>query len=127
MEKIYTIYLGGEVIGYTKFENADPPMGVVFGKIKSNIENFDYEYIKTYCQDHQIDIDDDPANNFIGTRSIPSLKVTNSKGIEIKGIGNQIEGMDEEGFVLSLQGIAYPFFGEEFPHHVKVYETNKRE
>jgi hypothetical protein len=29
--------------------------------------------------------------------------------------------MDREEFEISLEGIPYPFYEEEFPHHVKAY------
>jgi len=41
--------------------------------------------------------------------------------MEIKGVSNQISGMDSEGFEITLIGVPYPIYKEEFPHHVKVY------
>ena len=41
--------------------------------------------------------------------------------MEIKGVGNQISGMDSDEFEISLEGVPYPFYEEEFPHHVKAY------
>ncbi len=36
-------------------------------------------------------------------------------------MGNQISGVDGEEFEIAIEGVPYPFFEEEFPHHVKVY------
>ena len=53
--------------------------------------------------------------------TIDSLIIKNESGTIIKGIGNQISGMDSEGFDITILGISYPFYEEEFPHHVKAY------
>jgi hypothetical protein len=58
----------------------------------------------------------------ISTRTIPTLRVTNDKGQEISGLGNQISGMDWDSFELTIEGIPYPLYGDEFPHHVKAEE-----
>jgi hypothetical protein len=31
--------------------------------------------------------------------------------------------MKDEGYEISILGIPYPFYKEEFPHHVKEYEN----
>ena len=70
---------------------------------------------------------DYPEDKLISTRTIDSLIIRNEQGIEIKGMGNQISGMDSEGFEISIEGIAYPFYEEEFPHHVKAYNEMFKE
>lgn len=125
MFKNYKIILGEKEIGISKLENADPPMGVAFGIIEFNgIEN-PYEYFKKYCLKNNIVIHTDyPEFEFIGTQAIPELKVVRQDGIEIKGIsGNAIAGMNDEGFEISILGITYPFYEEEFPHHVEYYKN----
>lgn len=121
---LYTIYLEQEKLGTTKFEKADAPMGVVFGKIQFINNNIDYNYIKKYCVKNSIDLAYDyPKDKVIATKSIRKLKIVNQLGKEIKGaIGNQISGMNSDGFEISLEGIPYPFYEEEFPHHVQAYE-----
>lgn len=57
-------------------------------------------------------------------RMINSLKVILLEGIEIKGLGNQILGMDGEFFEVIIEGIVYLFYGEEFLYYVKEYEEN---
>lgn len=120
---IYTIYLGKIELGTTLLEKADAPMGVVFGEIKFGKSNIGYHFIKDYCQSNNIELASDyPEDKLISTRTIENLKVLNESGTEIKGIGNQITGMDGEEFEISIEGIPYPFYQEEFPHHRKAYD-----
>lgn len=124
MNKIYNIFLDNIKIGTTRFEKADAPMGVVFGLIDFIDSKMGYDFIKDYCIKKQIDlVSDYPEDKLISTRTIDGLKVVNNAGVEIKGLGNQIDGMDSEGFEISIEGIPYPFYGEEFPNHVKDYEN----
>lgn len=52
------------------------------------------------------------------------IKVINEKGVEIAGVGGYVlEGMDNEGFEISIAGIGYPFYAQEFPQHVSDYEN----
>lgn len=128
MEKEYSIYLGSNKIGTTRLEKADAPMGVVFGEINFVEKESKYDLIKSYCKDNNIElVDDYPKDKLISTRTIDSLVIRNEEGVEIKGIGNQISGMDSEGFEISIEGIACPFYEEEFPHHVKVYNEMFKE
>ncbi|MEN5234283.1 hypothetical protein [Sphingobacterium faecium] len=66
-------------------------------------------------------ITDYPDDKLIGTADIPNLIVVNPNGIEIRGQVTNIEGMDSDVFEIIICGISYPFFEEEFPHHVKIY------
>lgn len=119
----YCIYLDGKLIGTTKLDKADAPMGVVFGDIAFNEQNIGYNFIKDYCNSMNIELTDDyPEDKLITTMTIDSLIVKNKKGTEIKGIGNQISGMDRYVFEITLFGVPYPFYEEEFPHHVKAYK-----
>lgn len=120
----YKILLENKEIGTTDFEKADAPMGVVFGRLNFKSENLNYKIIKDYCIKNGIEIAMDyPEDKMISTFSIPSLKVLNCDGIEIKGIGNKISGMDKEEYEIEIFGIPYPFYGEEFPNHVAKYEN----
>lgn len=124
MNKIYKIELNGILIGTSDLEKGDAPMGVVLGELKFAESKFGYDFIKNYCLEKKIELAYDyPEDKMISTMSISELKVTNANGIEIKGIGNQISGMDNEEYEISIFGIAYPFYEEEFPHHVEHYEN----
>ncbi|MEP5341171.1 MAG: hypothetical protein ABJL44_15640 [Algibacter sp.] len=118
------IYLNGLLIGITELEKADAPMGVVFGELKFAEQRFVYHFLKDYCLKNQIELASDfPEDKMISTMTIPQLKITNDNGIEIKGIGNQITGMDNEEYEISIFGIPYSFYEEEFPQHVDDYEN----
>jgi len=120
--KQYDILLDDKRIGTTELENADAPMGVVFGKITFTDIALGYDFFKTYCLNNRIKIMADyPDDKLIATADIPNLKVIDQNGIEIEGQGINIDGMDSDGFVVTVFGISYPFYEDEFPHHVKAY------
>lgn len=123
--KTYKVFLGDKEIGTSKLEKADAPMGVVFGLIEFNGIETPYEFFKEYCLKNNIVINtDDPEFEFIDTQVISELKVFRQDGLEIKGVsGNAITGMKNEGYEISILGISYPFYKEEFPHHVEHYEN----
>lgn len=125
MDNTYKIILKGQEIGISRLEKADAPMGVVFGVIEFIGIESPYEFFKAYCSKNDITINtDDPEFEFIDTQNIPELKVFRQDGLEIKGVaGNTICGMKSEGYEISILGIAYPFYEEEFPHHVKEYRN----
>ena len=123
MSKLYIIKLDNVIIGHTELEKADPPMGVVFGRIYDENRNISYEFIKSYCQNNGIELADDyPEDKFISTRTIENLRIFTPSGVEIKGLGNQVSGMDDDEFEISIEGIDSSFYANEFPHHVKDYD-----
>jgi hypothetical protein len=48
-KKIYKILLDDKLLGTTKLEFGDPPMGVVYGQINFAEKSFGYASIKQYC------------------------------------------------------------------------------
>ncbi len=124
----YSIHLGDYKLGTTKLEKADAPMGVVFGIISFTEQDIGYDFIKDFCKSNKVELaNDSPEDKLISTRTIEILKVVNESGVEIKGTGNQIMGMDGENFEISLEGIPYLFYEKEFPHHVKSYNEMFKE
>jgi len=125
MNKKYSIKIKEKLIGYSDLEKADAPMGVAFGLIEFIGIESPYRFFKEYCLKNDIVINtDDPEFEFIDTQVMSDLKVFRQDGIEIKGVaGNAITGMEDEGYEISILGIPYPFYEEEFPHHVKEYEN----
>ena len=122
--KTYEILLDDKIIGTTKLEKSDAAMGVVFGDIKLNDISSGYEFFKSYCVTNGIEIINDyPEDKLIATSDIPKLKIINSNGVEIKGQGTSIDGMDSNIFEVTILGVPYPFYEEEFPHHVRAYEN----
>ena len=123
MAKTYNIYLDDLLLGTTKLEKADAPMGVVYGKIVVSEETFGYQFLKTYALANSIQLACDfPEDNLISTTTIKTLRVRDESGVVMPAEDNQISGMDATGFEISLEAIPYPFYGEEFPHHVKAYD-----
>ncbi|MES2616710.1 MAG: hypothetical protein V4613_02465 [Bacteroidota bacterium] len=121
-KKIYDILLDDQKIGTTELEKADAPMGVVFGIIHFITITSGYDFFQSYCTKNNIElVTDFPEQKLLFTENINSLVVKNEQGIEIKGMGNQISGMDSNEFEITIEGVPYPFFEEEFPHHVKEY------
>jgi hypothetical protein len=121
--KTYNIFLDNKKIGTTELEKADAPMGVVFGKINFIDIPSGYDFFRRYCIVKNIEIIiDDPEEKLISTRTIENLVVKNELGIAIIPLlGNQIIGMDSNDFEITLEGVPYPFFEQEFPDHVKTY------
>jgi hypothetical protein len=123
MNKTYTLFLDGTRIGTSFLEYGDPPMGVVFGEIIPDGIELNFAYIKKYCKQHSIPFRETPEDQLIFTDSIPGLIVCNEAGVEISGAECNIEGMDSEMYNINILGIPYPFYAEEFAHHVTDYEN----
>lgn len=128
MSKKYRVELGGQIIGETALESADPPMGVVSGIVDFSIEESPYTLFKRYCNDHNITINqEDEEFGFIDTQTIESLKVFSPEGVEISGasdgiVGSSIMGFFQEGYHITILGIPHPLYDEEFPHHRDAYD-----
>lgn len=96
-------------------------MVVVFGLMYLDNIVSPFDFFKKYCETNKVVINElDKKYGFIDTQVISNLKVFRTDGFEIKGVaGNAISGMTEEGYEITIHGIGYPFFEEEFPHHIK--------
>lgn len=129
MNKTYKILLEGKEVGTTMLEKADAPMGVAFGLIEFNEIGPPYHFFRDYCLKNRVVINtDDLELELIDTQVIPQLKAFRQDGLEIKGeAGNCISGMKGEGYEISVLGIGYPFYEEEFPHHVQAYNEMFKE
>ena len=121
-ENQYKIYLDDKLIGFSKLDKADAPMGVVFGRITFINDNYNYEYFKLYCTSNNFRIVTDfPQDKLIMTSDLPSIKVLNPNAVEISGLGTHIEGMDSDGFDVYIVGIDSEFYEKEFPNHIEHY------
>ena len=125
MQKTYDLLLDGQKIGTTLLEHSDAPMGVVFGNILfTEPPASPYQLFKGYCLMHDVEITYDYAETkLIQTRHIPGLKVISPERKSIEGHATYIAGMDGEPFEIYIEAIPYPFFEEEFPHHVSAYNN----
>jgi hypothetical protein len=121
--KIYTIILEQNVIGTTELEKADAPMGIVFGKINFINIKSGFEFFKEYCEKNKIEFEFYPEDKLILTRYIPNLRIVNEEETEIVGMGNCINGMDNDIYEINIEGIPYPFYEKEFPKHVEEYKN----
>lgn len=119
----YEIFLDGNRIGTTKLENADAPMGVVFGKIEFLQINSGYSFFKIVCSEKQIGFEDFPEDKLISTRNIPGLVVETKTGIVLNGLGCSVTGMDSDIFEITIKGIPYPFYEKLFTH-VREYRNS---
>ncbi len=119
--KIYRILLDENLIGTTELENADSPMGIVFGKINFAHCKIGFDFFKEYCEKNKIESDLYTDEKIISTRYIPNLKILDEENTEIKGMGNYVSGMDNDIFEIYIEGIPYPDYEEKFPKHVKNY------
>lgn len=110
-KQLYDIFFDDKLVGTTELEKADAPKGVVFGNIRFDNIISGYDFLKTYCLINNIEIITDyPDENLIATSDIPTLRVVNPNGIEIKGQEANINGMDNDVFEITILGIPYPFF-----------------
>jgi len=118
MSKIYDILLDNIKIGTTALENADAPMGVVFGRINFISIQSGYAFFLEYCLKNSIDFQHDAETRLIQTRSITGLRILDTTGYEIKGEACSISGMDDDSYEVYVEAIPFPFYNEEFQHHV---------
>ena len=122
-EKNYKILLDDKLLGTTKLEFGDPPMGVVLGQINFAEKSFGYASIKQYCIDNLIEIQTDyPNDKLISTGQIAKLKVYNSENLELVGIGKNIEGMDSDNYTITILGLDSEVYEKEFPEHILDYK-----
>ena len=77
--------------------------------------------LKKYCEENNVELmHNDFDDKLIGTKNIPKLKVYNNSDLEItKDCGCNIEGMDSEGYQITILGIPSSLFEKEFLHHIK--------
>lgn len=122
MSKKYYLEIDRKRLGYTEFEYADPPMGVVHGKIVFDQIKFPYDFFKHYCVTRNIQINtDDPNERFIDTVVIPQLKVFLENGEELLGWGAAITGMEPDDFEIQFGGVSSALMQTEFGHHYQEY------
>jgi len=122
MDKIYILELDNRKIGVTKFEFADVPMGVVYGKIIFEKIVSPYELFKEHCLKFKVGMNvNDSVEKLIDTSVIPELKVVLENGNELKGWGGSIVGMDDDDFEIQFGGITSEIMQTEFSNHFKEY------
>jgi hypothetical protein len=123
MSKVYMVALGGNLLGTTRLEKHDAPMGVAFGLLHFEVQGSGYDLFKSHCIDRGIVINfDEPAQRLLNTQSIPDLTVTSPEGVRIEGLGTTVSGSDADGWEVCIFGIDGLFYVKEFPHHREDYD-----
>lgn len=125
----YNIFFNKERIGTTQFEQADAPMGVVFGKINFDIDisdaNSEYDFIKNFFIKNKIEYIDYQEDKIITTMNIPDLQIISEEGILMnKHEGISISGMAGEGFEITVLGLEQ--LNILFPNHSKAYHEKMK-
>lgn len=124
MTERYAVKLYDVVIGYTALEKADPPLGMVSGKMAfENIES-GYDFFSVYCKETESQINVDyPDFKFIDAESIRGLNIFNAKDIPIVGEVATIRGFDSDSFEIEITGIPKHDYAALFPSHTEAYEN----
>lgn len=99
-------------------------MGVASGILQLTTDECPFELLRSHCEHAAVPINSlDVEVQFIDTQVIPDLKVYRSDGLEIVSeVGACITGMEEEGYQISVLGIPYPFYEEEFARLRQAYD-----
>lgn len=124
MTERYAVRLYDIVIGYTSLEKADPPLGMVSGKMElENIES-GYDFFSVYCKETESQINVDyPDFKFIDAQSIRGLNVVNAKNMPVAGEIINVKGFDSDSFEIEISGIPQSDYATLFPVHVDAYEN----
>jgi hypothetical protein len=120
----YTVKLYDIVIGYTQLEKADPPLGLVAGKIE--LENIDsgYDFFSVYCKETESLINVDyPDFKFIDAENIRGLNLFTTNDELISGKTITIRGFDSDSFEVEVIGIQKNIYESLFPAHIDAYEN----
>ncbi|MRX69353.1 hypothetical protein SAMN06265349_10649 [Flavobacterium resistens] len=126
MTSKYILKLNNEIIGYTKFEFSDVPMGVIHGKVILEGIESPYNFFKDHCTKFDVQINSDyPEDEFIATVIIPQLEVFLENGKKLKGWGGSISGVGKDDFEIQFCGITSEVMQTEFNHHFLKYYSKK--
>jgi hypothetical protein len=120
----YIVKLYDVVIGYTELEKADPPLGMVAGKME--LENIDsgYDFFSVYCKETESQINvDDPDFKFIDAENIRGLNLFTASDELVSGETMTIRGFDSDSFEIEIVGIQKSTFASLFPSHIDAYEN----
>ncbi len=122
-EKVYQVKLDGKVIGATNFESGDPTNGVVAGHLREyNVElKYDF-FIDLINKGVFVNVDHERLKKFINVNARDRFTVHLEDGSQVIGInGIHFVSMDDKHFIVSIVGINFPFYAEEFPRHCSTY------
>ncbi|WP_024872680.1 hypothetical protein [Tolumonas lignilytica] len=124
MSATYSVKLYDIVIGHTQLEKADPPLGMVAGKME--LQNIDsgYDFFSVYCKETEAQINVDyPDFKFIDAESIRGLGVFDAHDVQVNGATTTIRGFDSDSFEIEVAGIPKTEYASLFPEHTAAYEN----
>lgn len=105
---VFSIYSGATLVGTSRLEYGDPPMGVAFGRF---IPVAGYSAIQAECKSsHQ-----DQSNLHLSVKT-PSGEIIQCAGVAV------LEGNGDTQ--VNVLGISHPEYAELFPQHVRHYEAS---
>lgn len=126
MDRRFYLQLDGKRIGYTEFEHADPPMGLVHGKIVFDNIGAPYELFRDHCIKYGVPINfDELDEQLIDTTVIPQLSFFLPDGGEFKGNGAAINGIGPDDFSIDFYGVPLALMKTQFEHHYINYYRKK--
>ena len=116
---MFCIFRGDVLIGRSKLEGGDPPMGVASGQ-------FEPTHAFTLLRRAMKPVRDGTGKKQRDMRFLNNLRATTSDGIELVCFGIEVfeygEADDPLAWEVFCNGIERPAYHELFPHHVQAYE-----
>lgn len=107
MNQTYDIYLGSNKLGTTSFGFTDSTRGIVFGPICINKNISGYDFLMQWCKSNGVELEMNlPEDQIILTKTILPLTIKDQKGVTLQWTANQITGIANKDFELSVQGIS---------------------
>jgi hypothetical protein len=113
---LFSIYCKSKLIGHSKLESGDAPIGVAYGNF---IPNSAYADVKS-----------EVVGSYGNNQAHLELKVLTETGMIIPCISVLIEDNTaewSEWLQIELLGIPYPEYEEIFPQHVEGYKNSFKE
>lgn len=117
----FDIYAHGRLIGWTRLEGGDPPMGVAFGQFHASAIYDELRSLFLYSGG--------PGGKPVPASSELSLLLPDGRQIQSSGgvvIEDFSDDLGPEGLQVTILGIPYPEYEALFPQHVAAYEAQFR-
>ncbi len=110
---MFEFWLDDVLVGHSKLERGDAPMGVAFGHF---LPTKQFEHFRVNAE--SLDKESRRWQNLVVKTSNGQIIECNAGAVIIEyGSPNDIIGIE-----VSCLGIGYPLYEDLFPHHVKAYK-----
>ena len=103
-EDRFEILLGERLIGWTLFEQGDPPMGVAFGRFHPTVEIPDWS------------LPTDAGAVPLRARHVSGLTLHPCSHVYLDGLLEDLESLE-----VAICGLDSDLYEQAFPHHVQAY------